>query len=350
MTDTRTTDTARSSTRDVLERAKDLRSRGEVRRAVEFLTEANRADRSSEIELAMVDLRLEGGRHLPPADRSAVHAPVEPEGPGGEIVEVDAADLTASAVRDGIARSGCLLVRGLVSPDRAAKLAAGIDGALAAYDAADAGDRSGDSAWYSPRRIEDRAGTGEVISRKITRGTGSLWAVYSPRMLFEFFELVDDLGLGQVMTEFLGERPVLSANKCTLRRVPCENMLPGWHQDGAFLGDDIGSFNFWVTLTRCGVDAPGMDIVPKRFDGVLPSGGNGAVFNWSLSDQTVLDAADGAPIVRPEFEAGDALLFDHRLVHRTASSASMPRERHAIESWFFTPSKYPPEGQVALLY
>ncbi len=94
----------------------------------------------------------------------------------------------------------------------------------------------------------------------------------------------------------------------------------------------------------------GMDIVPKRFDGVLQSGGPGAVFNWSLSDQTVLDAADGVPIVRPEFEVGDALLFDHRLVHRTASSATMARERHAIESWFFTPSAYPPQGQVPLLY
>jgi ectoine hydroxylase-related dioxygenase (phytanoyl-CoA dioxygenase family) len=169
-------------------------------------------------------------------------------------------------------------------------------------------------------------------------------------MLFEVFELVDEVGLGPIMTDFLGERPVLSANKCTLRRVPCENTLTGWHQDGAFLGDDIGSFNFWVTLTRCGVDAPGMDIVPKRFGGLLQNGGPGAVFNWSLADQTVLDAAGSVPIVRPEFEVGDALLFDHRLVHRTATSATLARERHAIESWFFTPSKYPPEGQVALMY
>jgi ectoine hydroxylase-related dioxygenase (phytanoyl-CoA dioxygenase family) len=93
-----------------------------------------------------------------------------------------------------------------------------------------------------------------------------------------------------------------------------------------------------------------MDIVPKRFDGVLQSGGPGAVFKWSLSEQAVLDAAAGAPVVRPEFEAGDALLFDHRLVHRTATSAAMARERHALESWFFTPSKYPLEGQVPLLY
>ena len=344
------TDTQRGSDRDLLEHADKLRSNGEIRAALELLTAANRIERSSEVEVALVDLRLEGGRHLPPPDPSAVHAPIEAQGPGGEIVEVNAADLTASAVRDGIARSGCLLVRGLVPPERAARFAAGIDAALAANDAADAGDQSVDPAWYGPRAIEDRAGKSRKVSRKITRAHGSLWAVHSPRMLFEVFELVDELGLGEVMTDVLGERPVLSANKCTLRRVPCEDMLTGWHQDGSFLGDDIGSFNFWVTFTRCGVDAPGMDIVPKRFEGVLQSGGPGAVFDWSLSDQAVLDAAEGVPIVRPEFEVGDALLFDHRLVHRTASAATMARERYALESWWFTPSKYPSRGQVRLLY
>jgi hypothetical protein len=344
-------DTARvDAVEEVVRRAGELGAKGDYRGAIDLLTSANRVERSSKLELALVDLRLEGGQHRPPADRSAVHAPVDAQGDGGEIVEVDASELTVSAVREGIARSGCLLVRGVVRPKRASELAAGIDTAIAAYDAWDAGDRSGDPAWYKGRPIKDRAGTVRKVSLKITREHGSLWSVYSPRMLFEIFELVDEVGLGDVMTEFLGERPVLSANKCTLRRVPCEDMMTGWHQDGAFLGDDIGSFNFWVTLTRCGVDAPGMDIVPKRFGGVLPSGGPGAIFDWSLSDQTVLDAAVGVPIVRPELEAGDAFLFDHRLVHRTASSAAMTRERHAIESWFFTPSKYPREGQVPLLF
>ena len=341
------TDTTRSSVGELLEHAGELRSRGEIRAALELLTNANRVERTSELELALVDLRIDGGNQRCAEDRSTIQPPVEPEDASGAIVEVDAADLTASAVRDGIAHSGCLLVRGMVSRDRAAELATGIDAALAAYDAAESGDRSGDRGWYSPRSVADRAG--DVISRKMSRDTGSLWTVYSPRMLFEVFELYDEIGLGQVMSDFFGERLVLSANKCTLRRVPCENMLTGWHQDGAFLGDDIGSFNFWVTFTRCGLDAPGMDIVPKRFDRVLQSGGPGAVFNWSLSDETVIQGSDGVQIARPQFEAGDALLFDHRLVHRTASSATMVRERYALESWFFTPSKYPAEGQVPLL-
>ena len=167
-------------------------------------------------------------------------------------------------------------------------------------------------------------------------------------MLYELFETVDDTGVGALMTEYLGERPLLSANKCTLRRVPTQDVSGGWHQDGAFLGDHVGSFNFWLSLSRCGRDAPGLDIVPRRIDEVLTPG-EGAQFSWSLSDEAVARAAAGAPIVRPEFEAGDALLFDHRLVHRTAASSDMTRERYAIESWFFVRSAYP-GGQLPLVY
>jgi hypothetical protein len=154
------------------------------------------------------------------------------------------------------------------------------------------------------------------------------------------FELVRDVGVESLMTEFLGERPYLSANKATLRRVPPEDMLPGWHQDGAFLGDNIGSFNFWVALSACGRDAPGLEVVPKRFDRVL-STTDGGIFDWSLSNDAVLAAAGDTPVLRPDFEAGDALLFDHRLVHRTANSAAMARPRYSIESWFFAPSAFP---------
>ena len=75
----------------------------------------------------------------------------------------------------------------------------------------------------------------------------------------------------------------------------------------------------------------------------------GAEFDWSLSDEAVSKAARRTSIVRPEFEAGDALLFDHLLVHRTAGSPDDDRERYAIESWFFAPTAYPP-GQLPLCY
>ena len=57
--------------------------------------------------------------------------------------------------------------------------------------------------------------------------------------------------------------------------------------------------------------------------------------------------AGPADVVRPRFAAGDALLFDHLFLHRTAVGEHMTRERHAMETWFFAPSAYP-KGQIPL--
>ena len=333
----------------VLRQASEMEQRGEIREAIDLLTEANRRRQDGEIERALVHLRREGGRATP------VVAPAHPQSitvdpRGGPLFEVDPGDLTVASIQEGFAVSGCVLVRGLVPVDRARRLAAGMDAALDAYDAATSGSGPVDHAWYDPRPMPDRtaAGLPDDVHREFLRGRGALWTADSPRMLFELFELIDDLGLGSLMTELLGERPLLSGIKGTMRRVPPDVEVEGrWHQDGAFLGEQVGALNIWVTLSRCGRDAPGLDIVPKRIDHVVTDAE--ARFDWSLSDAAVLEAAGGTPIVRPEFEIGDALLFDQLLVHRTGASPGMVHERHAIESWFFSPSAYP-IGQLPILY
>jgi hypothetical protein len=342
--------TISDTTDRVLRRAEHLQGRGEFREAVDALTEANRESHDPRLERALVRLRREGGAALPRPGTPVARPPLVGADPDGELVAVDAGDMTVSALRTGLARSGCLHVRGLVPPDRVARLAAGIDRALAAYDDSEAHpDTPVDPSWFSPFSMPARQpGVSQEVRRRFNRESGGLWTANSPRMLFELFEVVDESGIGSLMTEFLGERPLLSANKCTLRRVPPTAGLGGWHQDGAFLGEEVSAFNFWLALSDCGVDAPGMDIVPRRFEHVVTSG-EGADFSWSLSDEDVHRAADGLPIVRPRFGAGDALLFDQFLVHRTAALPEMARERYAIEAWFFGPSAYPGD-QLPLLY
>ena len=68
-----------------------------------------------------------------------------------------------------------------------------------------------------------------------------------------------------------------------------------------------------------------------------------------MSPAVVEDVAGGTGVVRPVFEAGDALLFDHMFLHRTASDPAMSSERYAVETWFFAPSAYP-EDQVPLVF
>ncbi len=54
-------------------------------------------------------------------------------------------------------------------------------------------------------------------------------------------------------------------------------------------------------------------------------------------------------MVRPQFGAGDVLLFDDLFLHRTGIEPGMVRPRYAIESWFFARSSYP-DGQVPLVW
>ena len=67
------------------------------------------------------------------------------------LPELEAAELTPATLRTGLRRQGCVLVRGLITPDRADALAGGIDRALDAFDAAVAGASEDETQpWYVP--------------------------------------------------------------------------------------------------------------------------------------------------------------------------------------------------------
>jgi hypothetical protein len=176
---------------------------------------------------------------------------------------------------------------------------------------------------------------------------GGLWPADSPKLMFEMLEAFERNGLRQVIHDYLQEIPAISIQKCTLRKVEPDSGS-GWHQDGAFLGD-VRALNVWLSLSRCGDLAPGLDIVPKRLDEIVPTGTEGAIFDWSVSPTVVEEVAAPEGVVRPIFEPGDVLLFDEMNLHSTAADPSMPNPRYAIESWFFGLSGFPAE-YVPLAY
>jgi hypothetical protein len=315
--------------------------------AIQLLTEANRVHRHPQIEECLVALRHEAF----PSRREPAAPPPEaivPEPTALPLTPTDPREFDLAALRRGLAHDGCVLVRGLIPPKRAETLARGIDRALDAFDtcAAASGPRAL-SPWYVP--FTPRTGDYRVGGRRRwVRASGALWTADSPRMLFELLEVVHDTGVGSLVEAYLGERPALSANKCTLRRVPVDTRTD-WHQDGAFLGRHVRTLNLWLALSPCGTDAPGLDIVPRRFDEVLETGTDGAFFDWSVSPEVVERAADGVGVIRPEFAPGDALLFDHLFLHRTGVASGMSRQRWAIETWFFAPSNYP-DGQIPIAF
>jgi hypothetical protein len=309
--------------------------------------DANRRHRDPELERVLVLTRhnalhdAEPGRGLDTWPRELPDPFPDVTGPP----EVDLADLTGSILGGAIVNHGCLIVRGLADSEEAEGLSRSIDRAFEACDARNGGTPLEETApWFVPFNPKPEYPL-TVGERWWVRNGGGVWTADSPRLMFDVLDLLERKGLRQVLSDYLGERPGLSVKKCTLRRVPVDTGTD-WHQDGAFLGPDIRTCNVWLTLTDCGTDAPGLDLVPKRLE-LLETGTEGAQFDWSVGPGVVDRVADTG-IVRPLFKAGDAVLFDERHLHRTGVSPGMTRERYAIETWFFAPPHYPhPQVPIA---
>lgn len=310
-----------------------------LERRINELTREDRVERSAERERSILGLRhraaleaiaTSGGSPDYPQARAFAGA--------GAIPEIQREDLTPEGIRAAILGSGCVLVPGLIDVAEAQRLRGEMD---RAFDAMDGSLEDPSGAYWSHFPADPKF---DLSDREWMASRASAWAVDSPRVMVDLFDTFDRTGLRDVIAGYLGERPAISVNKCTLRRVYPED-FPGegisqWHQDGAFLGD-VRALNVWLTLSRCGDVSPGLDIVPKRLDEILPTGTEGATYDWSVANDVVDRVAGEIGIVRPVFNPGDVLLFDELLLHGTAIDTQMQEVRYAVECWFFGPSAFP---------
>jgi hypothetical protein len=258
------------------------------------------------------------------------------------VPEIRSDQLTVESVGGAIVHHGSVIVRELVSQEGAARLVDGIERSFDAIDAWSAGNATQETArWFQPFETGRRQKT---AMRGWVRAGGGVWAVESPLVAGRVLDLYHSVGLRQILHDFFDDSPAISLEKLTLRKVGTDT-IPSWHQDGSFLGEDIRSVNVWLALTDCGGDArvPGLDIVPRRVGDLLETGTFDAVLPDAIGHELVLRVAGDTGIVRPVFRAGDALLFDDRLVHRSAVSEGMSGYRYAVESWFFSASGFPAE-------
>lgn len=312
----------------------------ELLEEIEALTRANRERRDLELDRRILRLRhLVGIDRLtrPAADADYAAPAFESLPDGAALPEVAASELTPELVRAAILRRGCLLVRGLLGREEALGLADGIERAFRGRDVLEAGGPAPDGD-YEEFALEPRFG--ELSERPWIKVAGGVLAVDVPKVSFDMLEAFERAALLDVVNGYLGEPAVIAAQKCTLRKVQPE--LPGaWHQDGKFLGH-VRALNVWISLSRCGDEAPGLDVVPRRVDHLLASGEEaGTLLLIHIPQELVEEAAGDAGILRPIFEPGDALFFDEFFLHQTASDPAMPKPRYAIESWFFAPSGFP---------
>lgn len=339
----------RATINDALEAADALAEDGRWREAIDVLNGLNRVLPDREVERRLLQLRYDAferlERNSSPPWPPSVSAPVPPGCPP----EVSSAGLNPGIFTNAILEAGSLLVRGLIPPATVNRLVAGIEHSFAASDAAENGSLGVDDApWFEEFQPASSQKKWTPRFPKFLRSGGGVYAADSPPVFFDLIEAVEEAGITALVTAHLGEPPALSVKKTVLRRVTHESSNASWHQDGAFMGTNIRTVNLWLALTRCGDDAPGLDILPRRLDYIVETGTAGAIFDWAASPAKVEEAGEGVKVCRPIFEPGDALLFDHLFMHRTAADADMTRDRHGVEMWFFAPSLYP-EMEIPLL-
>jgi hypothetical protein len=241
------------------------------------------------------------------------------------LPEIDAAALDANILARAIETRGALIIRNLIPRESAAALDRTTQLVFAAID-----EKRREAGLYEPSSDPDIAATHKFIANV---GCGLM--VNSPRALAETMAAYEHHGVIDLLTQQLGERPVLSSKKATLRRTaPRFKHSDVWHQDGAFMGGDLKVTNVWLALTDCGVTSASVELATKRFTSVIKPDYGVAV--------TAEMAATLSPVtVAPIFAAGDALMFDHLCLHRTAMNPAYVDERRALETWFFAPSHYP---------
>ncbi len=314
-------------------------STSELLAEIAQLTERTRAHRDPDAERRLLRLRHLAGVRLTDKVESQASYPTPnfdrvPEGP--QLPEFQPSDLSPSVLRAAILRYGCMLVRGLVDTDEATRFANKIDHAFKER-AVDATGRETTPGYYEPFQF---AGPYRTPARSWIEKGGALLAIDSPTLAFDLMELFAAGRVPELVAGYLGEMPVISAQKTTLRKVE-PSVKGAWHQDGSFMGD-VRSLNLWVALSHCGVDAPSLDIVPRRLEALVPTGtdDHDISIEHQVSQRAAEEAAGDTAIVRPIFRPGDAVFFDELCLHQTGAHTSMSKARFAIESWFFGGSAF----------
>jgi hypothetical protein len=310
---------------------------------IERLTAENRANRSHDAERRLLRLRhLAGLRRLQAQAGNPEHpAPDFAALPHAETLpDIASEQITPALLRAGILRDGCLLVRGLIDREQAVRFAEQIDLAFDERVRREAGEQFAEG-YCDVFAGDPRYDASLDDARPWVKEGGGLLAADAPGLSFEMNEMFRTAGLPELVRGYLGEPPLISVHKTTLRKAD-PSVGGGWHQDGAFMGD-VRSLNLWLSLSRCGDESPGLDVVPRRLDHLVTSGTDETFLEYQVSQRVAEESAGDKRIIRPIFEPGDALFFDELFLHKTGSDPSMPKARFAIENWFFGGSAFPAE-------
>ncbi|MEP5567751.1 MAG: phytanoyl-CoA dioxygenase family protein [Halioglobus sp.] len=282
------------------------------------LSAMNRISRTDVLEKELLTLRVDHGEILR-ANRSHLK-PDRPDYPNifpqeTGLPEICVEEFGSGQLAAGLLYHGGLLVRGLYSTEQVERLRA---------------------------LSEDQ----EEANRADNAPLGC-----TDHTLFELLEAYRECGMLDVVREYLDDEPLLFGERTKLRHHRAERdrfaAIP-WHQDVNFFGKKSYGVNCWAAVTSCGLENPGLNIIPRRTeerigwnegDGIAPLD-----YGRAMPEEMLVDATSRHAPVDIQLEPGDAVFIDEMSVHQTALKPWRLREQIVTISWFFRASGFPAWG------
>jgi len=260
------------------------------------------------------------------------------------------AELAPDSLSRELTRAGCCLVRGLIGAADVTALRALARDTYREFDAGAAD--APEAARSRPETLVDRVSyTTHAESSGHFRRFGSIPLLYCPAFADAVCVALERTGVPRSASAWLGGRAGLALTSSSVRLSEVAATAPPvFHQDGNFLGGEATrTLNCWIALDPCGKEAPGLEVFPRRIDRLLPAGGPASHVDWEIDTDFVYEAMGADRRWIPEFQPGDAFIFDHMHVHRTHRTPEMTSDRYAIECWLFPSVKRYQENQLLWL-
>ncbi len=300
-----------------------------------LLTKRAGARTTCDIDTAWSRPASRSSRCTPPPAPPPWPASVPDLFPGEKIPEIVRRELIAERLRSAITHHGSLIIRGFASPTQVTRSVTNIERAFAAYDAIAAEQPAPDlDGWFAPF-AHDR-----VSNRPLKRDAGH--------------DARGRLSPGDVRADrhVRGSRR-RPAHARLLRRASGVarggSGASGVSRTMRTPATGIRTAHSWAPASGRSTSGWGSRTAatPRRESTSSVAGstaswrpGRAARTSRGASANAVAQAVGLGSIVRPIFDAGDAMIFDHLCLHRTAIDPGMTVDRHAIEAWFLAPSTY----------
>ena len=157
--------------------------------------------------------------------------------------------------------------------------------------------------------------------------------------------LIERSKLPEITRQYFTEGSVCPYQYCVVRyqRLDLKHQSYRFHQDGSYHSrkpEDHLGLTIWIPLTDCGEDAPTLQLYPRHIHTILPLPDGVQSPCLFCEEDTVLERFRGK-LWQPVMSAGDVLVFDHFVVHRTYITRHMTRERQSADVRLFPKESVP---------